>query len=267
MDTRRGRRRLKNIECWESAGRLTMNQDDLLLSQVDAHGKNWKFIANTAFEARASLALKNRYSLLMRRRNRLSAKPASLSKPSSIDSSPIQIQRQDANVTIRERSATSSPNCASTAMDKSLDANLDHSSVYSEVPSTMVEHGYSQRSNRLSLFDGVVSDNSNVSLTDWSHHHGWADMMSSEALPLAVPISDDVLFGDMPVCDDFQMCDTVPPPPVASCDLVDQATEFSITCQRGRLKSMVHHIVDVAAPGGSSDGDEVTLTLRFKTSC
>lgn len=239
----------------------------MLLSQVDAHGKNWKFIANTAFEARASLALKNRYSLLMRRRNRLSARSASLSKSSSIDSSTSEVQRQDSNVMTCERSANSSPNCTSAATDKSLDANLDHSPVYSEVPSTMIEHVYSQSSNGLSLFDGVVSDNSNVPLTDWSHHHDWANMMSSEALPLGVPISDDVLFGDMSVCDDLQMCDTVPPPPVASCDLVDQATEFSITCQRGRLKSMVHHIVDVAAPGGSSDGDEVTLTLRFKTSC
>ena len=258
---------MNNIERFESTGQLTMQQDELLLSQVDAHGKNWKFIANTAFEARASLALKNRYSLLMRRRNRLSAKSASLSKLSSIDSSPIQIQRQDSNVTICEQSAISSPNSASAAIDRSLDAKLDHSPVYSEVPSTMIEHGYSQSSNGLSLFDGVVSNDSNMSFTDWSHPHGWANVMSSEALPLGVPISDDVLFGDMPVCDDLQMCGTVSPPPVASCDLVDQATEFSITCQRGRLKSMVHHIVDVAVPGGSSDGDEVTLTLRFKGSC
>jgi hypothetical protein len=37
---------------------------------VESYGRNWKFLADTFFENRAPLALKNRYSLLLRRQKR-----------------------------------------------------------------------------------------------------------------------------------------------------------------------------------------------------
>ena len=47
-----------------------MEQEERLLSLVEVYGRNWKFIADYFLEARAPLALKNRYSLLMRRLKR-----------------------------------------------------------------------------------------------------------------------------------------------------------------------------------------------------
>ncbi|KAL9031135.1 MAG: hypothetical protein Q9196_000811 [Gyalolechia fulgens] len=48
----------------------TPEEDERLLTMVKTYGHNWKFMAHSFLELRAPLALKNRHSLLMRRVNR-----------------------------------------------------------------------------------------------------------------------------------------------------------------------------------------------------
>ncbi|RAK79451.1 SANT/Myb-like DNA-binding domain-containing protein [Aspergillus fijiensis CBS 313.89] len=60
----------------------TPQEDQLLLQLVDIYGRNWKFMANSFLGSRAPQALKNRYSLLMRRlkrRGSISKQPRPLS--------------------------------------------------------------------------------------------------------------------------------------------------------------------------------------------
>ncbi|GAD98333.1 hypothetical protein PVAR5_7025 [Paecilomyces variotii No. 5] len=50
----------------------TADEDQLLLSSVDAIGRNWKLISELHFPDRAALSLKNRHALLLRRQARRS---------------------------------------------------------------------------------------------------------------------------------------------------------------------------------------------------
>jgi len=52
------------------------------LRSVEKHGRNWKLISGTAPKLRAPLALKNRYSLLVRRSNRAIKVPSTSGSPS-----------------------------------------------------------------------------------------------------------------------------------------------------------------------------------------
>ena len=49
---------------------ISSGQDNLLLSSVDTHGRNWKMIAELHFQGRSALSLKNRHALLLRRQSR-----------------------------------------------------------------------------------------------------------------------------------------------------------------------------------------------------
>lgn len=49
---------------------VSSGQDNLLVSSVDAHGRNWKMIAERHFQDRSTLSLKNRHALLLRRQSR-----------------------------------------------------------------------------------------------------------------------------------------------------------------------------------------------------
>ncbi|KAI1497784.1 hypothetical protein F5X99DRAFT_412763 [Biscogniauxia marginata] len=43
--------------------------------------------------------------------------------------------------------------------------------------------------------------------------------------------------------------------------------EYSVTCQRGKLKTLVNHLIDAAmmeGAGSTADDDQVTVTLQFK---
>lgn len=44
---------------------VSLGQDNILLSSVDTHGRNWKMIAELHFRDRSTLSLKNRHALLL----------------------------------------------------------------------------------------------------------------------------------------------------------------------------------------------------------
>jgi hypothetical protein len=49
----------------------------------------------------------------------------------------------------------------------------------------------------------------------------------------------------------------------------DDAVEYSLTCPRGKLKSLIQHLVDAAMPvtvsPGASDEQQVVLNLRLRS--
>ncbi|KAL7626001.1 hypothetical protein AAE478_002770 [Parahypoxylon ruwenzoriense] len=283
-------------------GPWTPEEEKLLLNLVEIYGHNWKFLANSFLEARAPLALKNRYSLLMRRLKRQgtwqqqagnagSTKPprhTTHSRAASESTSPSPTSANAIDLTnffasgggshgnhpdyavmnAAARNFSISTGQFSTGMVSPSNSSAPNSRRGSAVPRTttvtppttawedqdlvwqqypyfgggMELDNVSSGTGRNGVNDemdktAIISDHSTSSRR--SHHSGGGSRLHS-----AAP-SDS---GDSGVAGAGEV-------------------EYSVTCQRGKLKTLVNHLVDAAmseSAGWTTEDDQVTITLRLK---
>ncbi|KAG9663141.1 hypothetical protein KCU64_g1512, partial [Aureobasidium melanogenum] len=119
----------------------TAGEEELLLSLVESCGRNWKFLADTFFENRASLALKNSYSLLLRRQKRR------ITNQQAAEASSNRITQQTTQPGLSSRSnASTSPSAgASNVLNYYGDAEATSSLNHNLQPVHPVSSGLSSR--------------------------------------------------------------------------------------------------------------------------
>ncbi|KAA8645082.1 uncharacterized protein ATNIH1004_009294 [Aspergillus tanneri] len=110
----------------------TQDEDGFLLASVEQHGRNWKMISEMYFKNRAALSLKNRHSLLLRRRKKSNALSQGFSKfqpesqPSTINVVPNSFrsrQRLENSATCAENPGPSEKEIQDESMFGTIDEN------------------------------------------------------------------------------------------------------------------------------------------------
>ncbi|PLB53457.1 hypothetical protein P170DRAFT_435087 [Aspergillus steynii IBT 23096] len=248
----------------------TPEEEEQLLSLVATYGNNWKFLANSFLEPRAPLALKNRYSLLMRRLKRqgLMSKvpmpsPGAVQMPpdsissnvSAIPSNPVDLAGLF--------SPTGEPNLTLDGIDDGFPTlSAPPSDVGSlAASSNPVSHGWP------SAEEGFLSratTESNTPELIWPSDALLG--MSPEEMP-AIPDPD---WNGNEMDQTNMVPDSSPPDQLSQQDGEREATaiEYSVSCQRGKLKSLVNYLVEAAmseSADGAMEEDQVTLTLQLKS--
>ncbi|KAI1081860.1 hypothetical protein F5B20DRAFT_569432 [Whalleya microplaca] len=271
----------------------TAREDKLLLHLVDVYGHNWKFMANSFLEARAPLALKNRYSLLMRRMKRHGAgKQLSSSSTSGSTSPTVSFPSQFP-------ASFESGTCTPFSFEEAESGN--NSPFRSSISGT---EGEPTRPNSLDLTNmfGTTTAGTSDCQTMGNNQHlptSYGSMVtgdshySHDAVPLTwddqVFFGGDAMHGDVSGHSGYEadsasgntamlvhqameagrqpdgVYDQIQS--TIAQDSADNAIEYSITCQRGKLRKVVHRLVDAAVSdtSTSSAGDPVTMTLRLKS--
>jgi hypothetical protein len=252
-------------------------EDKLLLHLVQTQGNNWKSIAQGFFEARAPLSLKNRHSLLMRRRKRQesaakqlpsprnSESPTTFSvppcgpfdlsssqivSPTTIDGSPFENSRVGQSVDMSALVGTTTgtsdgsgmSNCC--AFSRTLGNPVyDDLSVARDVPRMSWED-----ENAGTQFAGSRSSTDNLN--------------GNAGMDLDVIASENPFMSDQQHNHQAHLQGNVPSPDS------DEEIRYSVTSPRGKLKTLAHHLVDAAiieTASRASEDELVTLTLRLST--
>ncbi|KAI0007212.1 hypothetical protein F4779DRAFT_619834 [Xylariaceae sp. FL0662B] len=272
----------------------TAREDKLLLHLVEVYGHNWKFMANGFLEARAPLALKNRYSLLMRRLKRQGAGKQLSSSSTSGNTSPTVSFPSQFPTSFDHSSGTCTPfpfedgesgnnspfrgSLSGTEGEITRPNSLDLTNMFGattvgttdqsmgnhqHLPTafgSMVagDHHYSHDTAPIT-WDDQVFFGSDALTGDGSGHSGYEVDNASNGTAMLVRHALET--GRHPEGGHDQIQSAV------AQNSADNAIEYSITCQRGKLKKVVHHLVDAAVSdtSASSAGDPVTMTLRLKS--
>nr|POF03828.1 transcription factor myb52 [Quercus suber] len=232
------------------------SDEERLLNLVEQYGNNWKPIASSFFESRAPLALKNKYSLLMRRLKRrgldqqpptqrpqqdVAARHAARPRLSSSVTSPsiagaVEQLNFYAGSGPVDLSANETAGINTNLPTTSLVANNDYignGMEFGSVVSTFETHSDQGGFDKSALLSDNGRDNHDLFRTQ------------STAKQQSAAVSDD---GD-------------------SHNFLTSEVEYSVTCQRGRLKTHLNHLVEAAlsesAPG-ATETDNVTVVLRLR---
>lgn len=256
---------------------------------VKTYGRNWKFMADSFLEMRAPLALKNRHSLLMRRLNRLSNGP----QKAGCGNSPRHAASSGPS------SGAATPTSPNGAVDLTSffeggrgphGQHLDYAAtnaVSNNFPLTrgpfgagMMPPGDGTASGQRGRGGGVTAPwttTAPAAPTSWDNQESiWQplsflgggaepDGVDNEAEKM-IMMSDNGTGsqrlprsggGSSAELSDGGNSGIVPAPEV----------EYSVTCQRGRVKTLMNHLVDAAMSESAewtAEDDPVTVSLRLK---
>ncbi|RAL07603.1 SANT/Myb-like DNA-binding domain-containing protein [Aspergillus homomorphus CBS 101889] len=300
----------------------TPQEDQLLLQLVDIYGRNWKFMANSFLGSRAPQALKNRYSLLMRRlkrRGSISKQPRLLSCSTAATTTGADSASKQTPFTpffdlgVDPRATGMHPTeDSSGSSSRTSYASSHHSSISEGKPTTRP----SSRSNSNSYMDltnifGTMTGTafgddvqyqthdlfttppsatvlvpgdetsthhtSDANQLEWEVWQSLIDPVSGETATAASSSrstsSDSASESENATPDGAQVLVSTPQPmDLTGCavpgTVLDNGIEYSVRCSRGNLKKLMHNLCDAAileTGAGSSEGDQVTLTLHLKT--
>ena len=285
-----------------------IEQDECLLMMVKTHGREWKFIASRFPKSRAPLALKNRYSLLMRRLSRHSAGP-----PQAAINTGAVVRPWDAGAFGVSNGTTSSSSGSAVDLASLFGSSGDGHGNPADYPTISAGSSNSSLSNR--PFRASMTPSSNPSITDMPRERragrggfgqdtmAWTPTSAAAAAPWEDPeFWDRQAFlesgtdcnrrssGPGPNREENEMTNMVSVPEhtaerrrmfpqdvvgthvAGGSDAGNAPTpaaevEYSVTCQRGRVKTLVNHLVDAALTEhaeGAGKEDPVTLTLRLE---
>lgn len=309
-------------------------------------GRNWKGLSEKFFESRAPLALKNRYSLLIRRQNRQGdgqhqrRHQHQAQKPHH----PQQQQQQGMNGLASERSGSGLFSCSSSgATSPSSGSAADLMNYFGGVPSDYTPMDSTSSSPSIGMpfspgirapsFMGLRRDGTNAPVTGWptttSGDDRWPPPQQQQApnpppppqqqqqnflfdgielFPGTVssgpPSSGDGSAAYEDDNDGDDAIQTTPAPDYFSSKSQQQQqqqqhwlnlksissggssgvsgstgggmlqhtrageVEYSVTCQRGRLKTVMRHLVDAAMvesrAAWTAEEDRITVTLRLR---
>ncbi|KAH8427411.1 SANT/Myb-like DNA-binding domain-containing protein [Aspergillus melleus] len=250
-------------------------QEEQLMSLVTTYGNNWKFLANSFFEPRAPLALKNRYSLLMRR----------LKRQGMRDQMPIT---NTETVQMPLDSISSSETSRSVSMIPTTPVNLESLFSCLGEPNAAMDVTDGEFPTLLE----TPSDTSvpTVITTTTSHRlQGTAESplagTTTESDPSGFTWRPDAILGMSPrestgILDphwkgsEIDIMHTTPENRPSDRESRRKSSheagviEYSVSCQRGKLKSLVGYLVEAAmseSADGAMEEDQITLTLNVKS--
>ncbi|KAI5927876.1 hypothetical protein F4810DRAFT_161166 [Camillea tinctor] len=269
-------------------------EDNLLLNLVEVWGHNWKFMASSFLESRSPLSLKNRHSLLLRRIRRQGSSKKQQSSPienpsptvpypyqfgeqfdissafnadeaGSGSSTPFLGSRSDTEAesmasTSRIGSITDLTNFYGTADSHVLGNHHLYPTPYGSLapeetqkyPSDAIHMGWEQHTSWEHEFNSSISFNSTAGTSR-------ADMTNTSDVLSTRPINSHPHQQSHP-------CQH-PPQPSRANSYSEQPIEYSVSCQRSKLKTLAHHLVDAVVSEANNrlaEDDQVTLTLRLE---
>ena len=256
---------------------------------VESYGRNWKFMADSFLEMRAPLALKNRYSLLMRRLNRQSN------------------GQQEASGAKTPRHAAFSVPSSGTATPTSPNSAVDLTSFSSggrgprgRLPDYATMNAASSNFSPLTgPFGAGIIPPGDATATDGQREvHGGEGTAPWALTTTTVPISwddQDLFIGQPPsfpggrmepdsVDDEMEKMTMMSDNGTgsqrlphsgggSSAKLSDGANsgasevQYTVTCQRRKIKTLMNHLVDAAMSESAewtAEDDQVTISLRLK---
>ncbi|KAI1194944.1 Homeodomain-like protein [Nemania serpens] len=220
-------------------------EDKLLLHLVEVYGRNWKFLASNHLESRAPLALKNRHSLLMRRAKRgVTGKrtPTMMPSPQAFPNLPTP-------------TPTGYPDEWTLQPDDPLLEQTDMATIntHNHCTSPLPRMGW-ENSGALPSFPQATLPSPPSS--------------SATGIPTDTSTTFDCLFGaggeqrrsyidTSGVRDQSQVTDVSRNP---------EAVNYSVTCSRRNLRTLVCSIVDTALSEiAVGDDHSVTLSIRLQS--
>ncbi|KAL2871190.1 SANT/Myb-like DNA-binding domain-containing protein [Aspergillus lucknowensis] len=235
----------------------TQDEDEQLLCLVATYGNNWKFMASSFFNARAPLALKNRHSLLMRRLKRGGLEQCgndgvspcttwpSASSTSSSNGSIIAPPPEDDLAILQTLGgdgvpSSSPPSWGTGTSRRSINSTWDAKSnlTWPPPPSTAPDHTEMEVEDPMMLIPDL----------------SWGEIRQSPKPKATLSASHSVTPNS-----EFQQ--------PSDCGTAAKSVEYSVTCQRANLKSLVTHLVAAAmseTADCAAEEDQVTLTLSLK---
>ncbi|KAF4625525.1 hypothetical protein G7Y89_g12642 [Cudoniella acicularis] len=276
-------------------------EDRLLLHLVELYGHNWKFIANKFFEKRAPLSLKNRNSYLKRREKRQDQartsqrrghqSPSTSLSPTALYSTGLTAM-PDVPINIAgtfplspDDSRDGSPHSSSPSITESelarLTSRASSSTYLSDVFSTLATTtGTKQSPQSDTQRDLLVATSGSMQDSQMSYipdQVDWHHFMDNSA-PFGHPVDNDASRAlgtafegnSIPMLHPIDI--STPHAQSSSTGTStssDDTVEYSLTCPRGKLKSLIQHLVDAAMPvtvaPGVSDEQQVVLNLRLRS--
>ncbi|KAB8236577.1 SANT/Myb-like DNA-binding domain-containing protein [Aspergillus alliaceus] len=268
----------------------TPEEDACLLDLVEVYGHNWKFMANYFLEARAPSALKNRYSLLMRRLKRQGN-----GQDQAVNAGRGRGSRSTARPRVFSRSPSPFPMSPVDPTNVLVGGDPPHSHPLDLMPTSAavgtfppLTFGATDAMGNVGLQGPVdtVSETAIATLGDtdlvWRQPPWLGDGMEldggilstgTEGEPnslIAMLVSDDFADGQdakSTACKGNLHYATSSVSEDSSGVSVAASVEYSVTCQRGRARSLVNQLVDAAMSeclDRTSEEDKVTLTLQVK---
>lgn len=288
---------------------VRLGQDERLLAMVKTYGRNWKFMTDSFLESRAPLALKNRYSLLMRRLDRQGtghehaahaggAKPprrtAHSSHPSSVSASPSPNSADDLT------NFFGSGGGRGTYGHHPDYPTVDAAGGNFPIPTGPFGAGMMLSGDATATGDGPGRGGGERGTAPWATAAttattGWDGQnliwqqhpfLGGGMEPDGVSSRTGANEGEnevepMTVMSDHGTSDRrwppsgggLGPPGVAISNdgesgiALGTEVEYSVTCQRGKLKTLMSHLVDAAmseSVNKMAEDDPVTVTLRLK---
>ncbi|GAB7352407.1 hypothetical protein MBLNU459_g2834t1 [Dothideomycetes sp. NU459] len=266
--------------------RAFCKQEERLMSLVRTYGHNWKFMAERFLPARAPLALKNRHSLLKRRLERQKNGQQQQPGPS----------RHASHARSSNESTSTSPSSGTNQMpffggDQALHNHLQDFSM-SNTGGNLSLPAVQLNTNMESCSDSTIPRVSTIPIgtipwdeqdLTWQHPHFSMDEMELSNIPWNTGANaDGTRMEKLSTMSDksagSSRVDGVGNRgrsySVAATDAGDSGiatateVEYSVTCQRGRLKGLVNHLLEAAvseSAAWTTEDDQVVMTLRLKT--
>ncbi|KOS37150.1 hypothetical protein ACN38_g12066 [Penicillium nordicum] len=277
----------------------TSEEETHLLELVDRYGRNWKFMADFFLEARAPLALKNRYALLMRRLKRQGSGSTGSTDVGTFDVpahaalvlpipatcvSPIHDVVHTATALIEneisiESILGTSPKISASSSTISFPNGISSSmeNVTAEFPPTdTLGPAQATCKSAAIAWDGENVDWQQVILDSMMDLDGvepiisnpWEGNSASKMAVVSTESTRPSYYSDSSERSSARRSQEDRSSNSDGSSMTSGSkVKFSITCQRGKLKSVVKHMVDAAmAESGelATEEDQVTLTLQLK---
>ncbi|KAL8946484.1 MAG: hypothetical protein Q9222_007129 [Ikaeria aurantiellina] len=259
---------------------------------IKLYGRNWKFIADNILQLRAPLALKNRYSLLMRRRHRqeqcinshrrdnASSRTFSGNDPPSpengVNSSNLLDCRQTHGVTVH------TPNSDFPLQFDGHSSNFGEpgdafpwpsicatsAATAAPLPSAWASPDVLWQHQQL-LSSAYENKNNEDNTTPSQYpNNNLPDLESSETPGILTPASSinsppNLLHSQNSASTNASTTTST------SADGGGGEVEYAVTCQWGKMKTLMNHLVDAAmseTAAWMSEDDRVTVTLRLQPS-
>lgn len=207
---------------------------------VQAHGHNWKFMADNFLVSRASLSLKNRYTLLMRRLKR----QENARRRGTGVSTPEQPQSHGADALLR------------------LPMPFDISpSLIEAFP--MTDGGFSTQANQFPLLSPVASP---MSLNEVDPMQGYASAAGSAELLSETSLwNEPVDFGFE--VQELSLPDVCSAASSAPSDTASNVVKYSVACAFNTTQKAVAHLINAAmseVEARVSDENQVVVTLQLR---
>ncbi|KAL8707714.1 MAG: hypothetical protein Q9220_007294 [cf. Caloplaca sp. 1 TL-2023] len=249
----------------------TADEDERLLAMIKIYGRNWKFIADNILQLRAPLALKNRYSLLMRRLQRQGQ-------------TAINTQRHDTSSFASSGRGSPSSGNASTASN-TLNGHQSNATTLNTLNDNLPPHCGPWPTLLTNLPNPTIPPSSATSSSSaWDspdilwHQPSLPSVNNNQyPTPLFDPSSSDIPNGirtpaPSSISSPSNLIRSQSSTTATSMDGGSRnggggEVEYAVTCQWGKVKTLMNYLVDAAMSETAAwmeEGDRITVTLRLQ---